>query len=721
MSTIDIDSDHGMDEESDSDLDSFHNSSSPQQSVNHVEDDNPFFAVQRDPINEVMYQYRVEDNVHYDDQQPGLQDNQLPLYFEQSPMQLHADGMSFGDEALFAPLDSNLFDTSLGGVGRADDSMRTVDDDFAEVIARAMAQFDHNNLERQKSTILGGFLHDSEWNYSPFLTASRTSSPNMFKLCILQLSPSAFKNFFGKQYMHWASVYQAVNGRTWILETEQAHHVFGYNVSLKWDGWYVWTEISKFPQRFHDQFYDKFRSVTFNLAFPEVGHLGLSETDGLSYRECERIGALVAKLNTWSPEEGFQVFHGVTAEGEKDWFNNTTTNTAMTELLSKTVVVGEVTHTTSLYSMNVYTWKDTQPQHGNGASWVPLSPADWTIATYRTVLLYTHLTLKEYSIKAKRSHVTYPSTTWGNNRFMEPATDIKGLLDRIAQSDAEDNRPRKAGLQALGLKNINRAYPFRLSEWKVSSDSVGAGRCARSSIKKTPSKDHRDTSSLSSSILDLPAVVQPQPERAKEVEQAPSMDDRDSFQSHHRPTTEPTETQQEPQAEPGSLNAPPAGVESGKRWVRMMRRRWRHLLSRKVRAHVQTPQYSPHSPPKEPPTPRKHPDPGPATDSSAIPTQGDHTGDETHMGNPVAQKQPLVRFWNRLRRRSASRDESGPRGQREPTSGVVDVAGRRDKVASTFCSPHRERYGVPAPEPEELPPIASRPPSFFEIEEDPLE
>ncbi|KAH7918858.1 WD40 repeat-like protein [Leucogyrophana mollusca] len=55
----------------------------------------------------------------------------------------------------------------------------------------------------------------------------------------------------------------------------------------------------------------------------------------------------------------------------------------------------------------------------------------------------------------------------------------------------------------------------------------------RESSNQTPSKAHRDTSSLSSSILDLPAAVQPQPEQAKKVERAPSIDDRDSFQSHH--------------------------------------------------------------------------------------------------------------------------------------------------------------------------------------------
>ncbi|KAH7924654.1 WD40 repeat-like protein [Leucogyrophana mollusca] len=239
-------------------------------------------------------------------------------------------------------------------------------------------------------------------------------------------------------------------------------------------------------------------------------------------------------------------------------------------------------------------------------------------------------------------------------------------------------------------------------------------------LKRTPSKQHGDTSSLSSSILDLPAVVQPQPERAKEVERAPSIDDWDSFQSHHRPTAEPAETQQDLQAEPESLNTLPSAAESGNQWMRIIRRPWQHLRSRRPRAHVETLQGSPHLPPEEHPTPRKHPDPGPAADPSVIPKQGDHPGDETHMRNSATQKQPPMRFWNRLRRRGVSRDESGPRGQKKPTPGVADVAGGRDKVASTFCFPS-ERYGIPPPEPVELPPIASRPPSFFEIEEDPLE
>ncbi|KAH7924643.1 hypothetical protein BV22DRAFT_493187 [Leucogyrophana mollusca] len=79
-----------------------------------------------------------------------------------------------------------------------------------------------------------------------------------------------------------------------------------------------------------------------------------------------------------------------------------------------------------------------------------------------------------------------------------------------------------------------------------------------------------------------------------------------------------------------------------------------------------------------------------------------------------------MRFWNRLRGSGAPSVESRLRDQKQPTPGVVDVAGGRDKVR-LIMSPDTERYGVPPPEPVELPPIASRPPSFFEIEEDPLE
>ncbi|KAH7924648.1 WD40 repeat-like protein [Leucogyrophana mollusca] len=233
--------------------------------------------------------------------------------------------------------------------------------------------------------------------------------------------------------------------------------------------------------------------------------------------------------------------------------------------------------------------------------------------------------------------------------------------------------------------------------------------------KQAPSKTRRDTSSLSSSILDLPAVVQPTPERAKQGQRAPSIDDWDSFQSHRQPTAEPTKTQQEPRAELGNLNTPPSAPDS--RWARIIRRPWRHLLSRKPHAHIETPQDSPHSPPEEHPTPRKHPDPSPATDPSAISTRGDHTGDEAHVRNPDAQKQFPVRFWDRLRRSGASRHKSRPRGQKQPTPGVVDVAGGRDK--RLIMSPDTEEYGVPPAEPVELPPIASRPPSFFEIEVDP--
>ncbi|KAH7924649.1 WD40 repeat-like protein [Leucogyrophana mollusca] len=234
-------------------------------------------------------------------------------------------------------------------------------------------------------------------------------------------------------------------------------------------------------------------------------------------------------------------------------------------------------------------------------------------------------------------------------------------------------------------------------------------------LKQTPSKQHGDTSSLSPSILDLPAVTQPKPEHLKEVKRAPSIDDWDSFQPHRQPTAEPAGTQQEPRVEPQNLNTPPSA--SGNQWARIIRRRWRHLRSRKPRAHVEMPQDSPHSPPKEHPTLRKHPDPGPATDPSAIPTHSDSTGDGALMGDIDTQKQPRMRFWNRLRRSGAPRDESGARGQKQPTPGVIDVAGGRDK--RLVMSSDTEEYGVPL-EPVELPPIASRPPSFFEIEEDPL-
>ncbi|KAH7924657.1 hypothetical protein BV22DRAFT_493747 [Leucogyrophana mollusca] len=188
---------------------------------------------------------------------------------------------------------------------------------------------------------------------------------------------------------------------------------------------------------------------------------------------------------------------------------------------------------------------------------------------------------------------------------------------------------------------------------------------------------------MSSSILDLPAVVQPKPEHLKEAQRAPSIDDWDSFQPLRQPTAEPTETQQEPRAELGNLNTPP--FASDNRWTRIIRRPWGHLRSRKPRARVETPQVSPRPPPEEHPPPHTHPAPGPATDPLAIPTHGDHTGDEAHLGNSATQKQPRMHFWNRMRRRSAPRNKSGPRGQKKPTPGVVDVAGGRDKVVSPFC------------------------------------
>ncbi|KAH7916900.1 hypothetical protein BV22DRAFT_1135913, partial [Leucogyrophana mollusca] len=126
---------------------------------------------------------------------------------------------------------------------------------------------------------------------------------------------------------------------------------------------------------------------------------------------------------------------------------------------------------------------------------------------------------------------------------------------------------------------------------------------------------------------------------------------------------------------------------AGRPWSRSIRERWERIRSRKSHVPTDLPDSSLPIPLHERPTVPASPGRGPATDPSAIPMQGEHTGDEAHVGDPNAREQPLVRFWNRLRRSGAPSVGPGPRGQKQPTPGVVDVAGGRDKPASTFCPP----------------------------------
>ncbi|KAH7918631.1 hypothetical protein BV22DRAFT_1041617 [Leucogyrophana mollusca] len=159
--------------------------------------------------------------------------------------------------------------------------------------------------------------------------------------------------------------------------------------------------------------------------------------------------------------------------------------------------------------------------------------------------------------------------------------------------------------------------------------------------------------------------------------------------SSHPPDVQPTvpvspELLTDPQTQTTSTAQPSV---PGRPWPRAIRDRWKRIQSRKSRVPTDLPDSSLPIPLHERPTVPASPERGPATDPSATPMQGKNTGDEAHMGDSNAQKQPPVRFWDRLRRSGAPSVGSGPRGQKQSTSGVVDVAGGRDKLASTFCPP----------------------------------
>ncbi|KAH7918237.1 hypothetical protein BV22DRAFT_1134737, partial [Leucogyrophana mollusca] len=100
------------------------------------------------------------------------------------------------------------------------------------------------------------------------------------------------------------------------------------------------------------------------------------------------------------------------------------------------------------------------------------------------------------------------------------------------------------------------------------------------------------SSSINSSLLDLPAVVQQQPVTQHPQERKPSVND-DWDTESTRPRLRPAEPQQDPPPERETSTVQPAA--SGHKWLGNIRERWRRIRRRKSRISADLPD-GPHLP-----------------------------------------------------------------------------------------------------------------------------
>ncbi|KAH7926346.1 WD40 repeat-like protein [Leucogyrophana mollusca] len=108
--------------------------------------------------------------------------------------------------------------------------------------------------------------------------------------------------------------------------------------------------------------------------------------------------------------------------------------------------------------------------------------------------------------------------------------------------------------------------------------------------RQAHAKPHDGTSSIGSSLLDLPAVVQQQSATRCPQERKPSIDD-DWDTESIRPRLRPTEPQQDPPLEQEISTVQP--TVSGRKWSRDIRERWRHIRHRKSRVLPDSPPHLP--------------------------------------------------------------------------------------------------------------------------------
>ncbi|KAH7920056.1 WD40 repeat-like protein [Leucogyrophana mollusca] len=220
---------------------------------------------------------------------------------------------------------------------------------------------------------------------------------------------------------------------------------------------------------------------------------------------------------------------------------------------------------------------------------------------------------------------------------------------------------------------------------------VSQARVAQPHQQKQQTNTHSGTSSLNSSVLDLPAVTQPDPPRPRE--RAPSVDnDWDSVYLHRQPIEHHQEAQ--PKQEDANVQPP----SSGKRWT-VLRDRWRILRPRKSRVHAGTPEDPALPPLSKLPTVRSslQPTPDPARNAS---TQEDSQAPRTRIPLPP-------RLWTSFHRISAR-------------PATANVASGRD-IIRLVIPPENEFNRPPSPDPADVPPHYSPAPSFLPMPDDPLQ
>ncbi|KAH7916888.1 hypothetical protein BV22DRAFT_1135924, partial [Leucogyrophana mollusca] len=156
--------------------------------------------------------------------------------------------------------------------------------------------------------------------------------------------------------------------------------------------------------------------------------------------------------------------------------------------------------------------------------------------------------------------------------------------------------------------------------------------------RQARTKSHNDTSSLNSSLLDLPAVVHQQPTTQCPQERKPTADDWWDTESTH-PRLRPTEPQQDPPLEQEtSLNEP---TKPGHKWSRSIREPWRRIRPRKFRVPADVPRGSSHPPDAQPTVPVS---PEPPTDTQ---TQTTSTAQPSVPGRPWPHA--IRERWERIR------------------------------------------------------------------------
>ncbi|KAH7918878.1 WD40 repeat-like protein [Leucogyrophana mollusca] len=195
---------------------------------------------------------------------------------------------------------------------------------------------------------------------------------------------------------------------------------------------------------------------------------------------------------------------------------------------------------------------------------------------------------------------------------------------------------------------------------------------------------HNGTSSLNSSVLDLPAVAVARPDIGPQrtTERAPSVDnDWDSINSRRKPTG--VHRQEVQAVNEHTIAHPPS---SRQRWT-AIRDRWRNFQSRKARVHVDTPNDLVLLPPSEPLTIRHHHDP--STDQQAPLAR--NPGAQAPYTRIRRSPRLRTRFRRTNPRRTNALEVQPPAQHRPSTPEVVSVAAGR---ATTRLAIAPDYHGV---------------------------